>query len=45
VEGISRRRARSHGEIVQLAGLAAQDLYVATTRSLHWPALQPAVLA
>jgi hypothetical protein len=36
---------QDHGEIVQVAWLAAQDLSVATTRSLHWPALQPAGLA
>lgn len=36
--------AQDHGEIVQIAWLDPKHLSPATTRSLHWPALQKAGL-
>ena len=35
---------QDHGEIVQVAWLDPQELAAATTRSIHWPALQKAGL-
>ncbi len=35
---------QDHGEIVQVAWIDPKDLSAATTRSIHWPALQKAGL-
>ena len=36
--------AQDHGEIVEIAWIAPQEMSAATTRTAHWPALQKAGL-